>query len=450
MMHTTTFQSVPRAPALPLVGSLPALMAGQFGALDRWQRDLGGLFDVALGPGHFVLVGDAELATEVLIDKAGNFVRSGPFWESLSNLFGNGMLTSEGEVWRERRRMIQPHFHQNGVRAMVDGVARSIDETLAGWKRSCAGGLPWDASQKSAEMTMGITLRVIFGDSVADNRFQEVGQALWYAIDRVALGWVTSNLPPWLPIPGRRRYSASLETIDRLLSEIVRSRREQGQLGEDVLGMLLHIVDRGGLDAAGLRDESVSLFIAGYETTGNSLGWAMWELGESPEISGRLREEADRVLEGGVTPEKVERLEYATQVFKEAMRMYPGSVWVPRQAVSDDTIGGRPVAAGTNVVVSIYNVHNDPRVWDAPRRFDPGRFAPGVELPHRHAWMPFGLGQHMCIGLRLAMLEGPLALARIAQELDIETLPDRRPRMKLSTGLRSADGIWVRMKPRRR
>ncbi|MFV8755690.1 cytochrome P450 [Nannocystaceae bacterium ST9] len=450
--HSISSPILPRAPSWPALGSLPILLREHFGALTRWQREIGSIYELPIGPSKFVLIGDPDAASEVLIDKARNFVRGGPFWKSLANLFGDGMLTSEGELWRERRRLIQPYFHTGAVRNLVAGIDGSIDEVCRGWA-SEPGHARVDAAHRAAQLTMAIGVRVMFNGHIDAAEYKRIADALTFAIDRIALGWVTYNLPPWLPIPGRRRYRRALTEIDRMVLDFAATRRDAKDYDHDVLGMLVSLREQGALDDKGLRDEAVSLFIAGHETTGSTLGFALWELADKPEILAALAHEADEVLgEGRVGPddiEKVERLSYARQTFKEAMRMYPGSLWIPRIALADDSVAGLPIAAGTTVMVSIYDVHNDPRWWDEPRAFRPERHASDATPPrHPHAWLPFGLGRHMCVGQRLALVEGPLALARIAQRFTLSTVPERRPKMKISTGLDSADGIWLDMRPR--
>ncbi len=456
-MTSTTTQtlSLPCAPALPLLGCLPALLRDQFDALDRWQREVGGFYELPLGPSRAIMVADPDIASEILVDRATTFTRGGPFWESLAKVFGDGMLTAEGELWRKRRSLIQPYFHHKTVRSVISNIAASVDEIYDQWAEQFADGAVIDTSHKSSQLTMAVIVRMIFGTRISDADYEYISHTLDYAIDRIAVGWLTYNLPRWLPIPGRARYLEAIAKVDALVANFVERRRASGDWGNDALGMLIHLLEEGGLDHKGLRDETVSLFIAGYETTGNSLGFSFWELADKPAILQRLRAEADEVLgPGGRTPigddiEKIDRLEYAHWVFKESLRMYPGSLWLPRIAQTDEVLAGVHIPAGTTLMISLYSIQNDPRWWDEPRVFRPERHAPDATPPrHRHALMPFGLGRHMCVGQRLAMVEGPLALARLAQRFDLETIPGRVPKMKISTGLGSVDGIWLKIHPR--
>ncbi len=446
--------SLPRPPALPLIGALPTLLRQQFTALDRWQRELGGIFEVPLGPNSFVFITSPEIAGEMLIDKGRNFVRGGPAWESLSTVFGDGIIASEGERWRDMRRAFQPYFHVDALRNLTIAMAESVDEVCALWKDQIKSQPEFNLEHKISQLTMAVILRVMLGVRISDQWYERASESLQLAIDRVALGWLTSKLPRWVPLPGRARYREALLDIDRMVAEFAEQRRTSRRFDDDVLGMLVMLLEQGRLDTVGLRDQTVSIFIAGYETTANTLGFTLWELASRPELLARVRDEADRVLGPADGPpvgdfDRIMSLELCTQVFREGLRMYPGAIWLPRFALTDDTLGGMSIPAGTTTVVSVYNVQNDPELWDSPREFRPERFAEGAEpLRHRHAWMPFGLGQHMCIGQRLALAEGTLAIARLAQRFDFEPLAGRAPRMKMSTALTTYDGIWVRMRSR--
>ncbi|MFV8755691.1 cytochrome P450 [Nannocystaceae bacterium ST9] len=440
-------QTLPRPRALPFVGALPTLLTQQFAALDRWQRELGGVIEVPFGPTSFVLLTEADVAHEMLVDKARNFVRGGPAWDSLATVFGNGLVGSEGELWRERRRMIQPHLHHDAIRQLISSMSSAIDEVCELWSKRARSDRPIDLQHEVAQITMAVILRVLFGTHMSDDDYQRAAVSLRHAVDSIAVGWLTFKLPAWVPVPGRDRFRRAIADVDRMVSELAEQRRASKRYTDDLLGILVGLHEQGALDAKGLRDEAVSLFVAGYETTANTLGFAFWELAKRPELCAELRSEAASLPSSeAIDLASVAQLTRADQVFRESLRMYPGALWLPRIALEDDTLGGLPIRKGTTAVVSLYSVHRDPKAWDQPDQFRPERH---TRANHdRHAWMPFGLGQHMCVGQRLALAEGPLILARLAQRFDYEALADRSPKMRMSTALKSANGIWVRSNPR--
>jgi cytochrome P450 len=449
-LHSTTLDTGKTRP-LVRVGGLPRvegsgpfgvfseLMRDQFGALRRWQRDYGGVFELRMGPASFVIAADANTASEMLIDGANTFVRGGALYAPMQPLFGdNSMLTSEGEVWRARRRGAQPQFRQRAVAAMSERVEQTIDSLLT----ELTPG-PRDMYEFSGRVSMSVGLAVMFGHDLNRSSFDVLGSAIDYAIGRIGFGWVADQLPRWIPIPGRRRHRRELATIDRVVYELIDARCRSGHYGDDLLGMLLHMASDDTMTRAEVRNEAVALVVAGYETTANAIGWALLELARAPDMLARVRTEADAAV--GV-PHSPKSLAYTRQVFMESLRMYPSGIWLPRNATDDASLAGYPIASGTAVLCSPYLVHHDPHAWDEPERFDPERFVEGSGQPRsRHAFMPFGLGQHMCVGQHLAMLEGPMALARIVQRWDLATISGREAMPKISTTMDAKNGIWLKL-----
>jgi cytochrome P450 len=434
---------LPRVAGHGPLGILSELMRDEFGALRRWQRDYGGVFEVRIGPAAFVIAADANAAAEMLIEGSNTFVRGGAMYAPMNAVFGDSsMVTTEGDVWRARRRGAQPQFRQRAIAAMSERINRTLDEILTE-----LGPGERDMYGFSARVSMSVVLSVMFGHGLSRPGFAELGSAVDYAIGQIGVGWVADQLPRWLPIPGRRRFRREMAIIDRKIHEMITERRASGQLGDDMLGMLLHMAEGDAMSTVDVRNECVALIVAGYETTANTMGWALLELARCSDMLARVRSEADAELATGV-PQSPRSLAYTRMVFMEALRMYPSVIWLPRNAAEDTTLGGYPVAAGTAVVCSPYLVHHDPHAWDEPERFDPERFAEGSKQPrNRHAFVPFGLGQHMCIGQHLAMLEGPLVLARIAQRWDLTTTA-RVPAQRISTSMKTKGGIWLELSPR--
>lgn len=435
---------MPKVSGVPVLGALPELLRDQFAALLRWQRDYGGVFQLDLGTANFVVAADANAAAEMLIERHRSFTRGGPLYEPMRGVLGDSMVTTEGEAWRMRRRAAQPRFRQQAIAMM----SARIDKTLTELVDPLEPG-PRDVDALTGRVAMTIALRVMFSEISEPQRLAVLADAIDLAIGRIGLGWASTRLPRWLPLPGRRRYRRALATIDENVAWLVERRRATGEYGDDFLGMLLRMVDDGALPAEGLRNEAVSLIAAGYETTATAMAWSLYELARNPEIRARARAEADALAD--TVLHQPAQLQFITQVFKETLRKYPSAIWVPRHAAEDSELAGYPIEAGTAVLCSTYLVHHDPHAWDQPERFDPERFAEGSSQPrNRFAYMPFGLGPHMCVGLHLAMLEGPLAIARLLQRFEIAPLPGREPKPRISTTLSTKDGIWLQLTPRTR
>lgn len=430
---------MPKVKGAPVVGALPELLRDQFAALRRWQQEYGGVFELDVGAASFVLAADANAAAEMMIERHRSFVRDGALYEPMRNMLGHSLVTAEGDTWRTRRRAVQPHFRQQAVATMTERIEQTLSELIEPLR---AG--PCDVEDLTGRITMTVAMRVMFGETGEQSWYAALSEAVDLALARIALGWASSRLPRWLPLPGRRRYRRALATIDQTVGWLVERRRATGEYGDDLLGMLLRMVDDGALPAESIRDEAVTLIAAGYETTATGIAWSLYELARHPDMLARARDEADALAFG--EHRDAHHLRFTTQVFKEALRMYPSTIWVPRHTAEDSELVGYPIKAGTSVLCSPYLVHHDPHAWDDPERFDPGRFAEGSNQPrNRFAFMPFGLGPHMCVGLHLAMLEGPLAVARILQRWNLAPIPGREPILKISTTLSTKDGIWLEL-----
>jgi cytochrome P450 len=432
---------MPKVEGVPVLGALPELLRDQFEALRRWQRDYGGVFQLSVGAANFVVAADANAAAEMLIERHRSFPRGGALYEPMRGVLGHSIVTTEGDEWRTRRRALTPGFRQQAIAMMTERIQSTLTEIL---EPLPAGKC--DIDELSGRLTMSIALRVMFGEMREPERFAALAHAVDLALARIGLGWVSSRLPRWFPLPGRARYRRALVTIDENVNWLVARRRATGEFGDDFLGMFLRMVEDQVLPPEGLRDELVTLIAAGYETTATGIAWSLYELARQPELLARARAEADALARGELDPSQ---LQYTTQVFKEALRMYPSTIWLPRHTAEDSELAGYPLKAGTAVLCSTYLVHHDPHAWDDPERFDPERFAEGSSQPrNRFAFMPFGLGPHMCVGLHLALFEGPLVIARLLQRWDIAPIPGREPIPKISTTLSTKDGIWLNFTPR--
>ena len=385
-----------------------------------------------------------QLAQQVLVDHASVFVRGGMFYEPVRMLVGEGLPAAEGLAWRRQRRMMQRHFHNSVVARLTEQIANTVDTSLRRWAER-SQGRPVDIEPLTAELAMSVTIAVIFGDAIQAERTERLRDALGVAVDQFARAWLTNGLPPWLPLPTRRRFATTLEIIDEEILAIIEERRRCGELGDDLLSLMLGAPDSEMSDRL-LRDELVSLFVGGYETTSTALSWGLAELARRPEVFRRLRAEAQAKLgPGRPSAEAIRELVYARQVFDETLRVYPPAIWTPRMAARDIELDGHPIEAGQTVMISIYNIHHHPEQWDAPARFDPERFAPGAtRTRHRLAFMPYGAGKHTCIGKALANLEGTLALAEIARRFDLELA--EVPELRLSTTIRSKRGIHITLR----
>lgn len=443
----------PKVSGYPVVGALPGLIKGQFDFLESARRRHGDVYELDLGFTQATVLCHPRHAQHILLDNARNYTKGGPLWDSIRTFLGNGLPVSEGEFWKRQRRMMQPAFHHQRLAALTGRMVEAIDECLEGWEPAARSGEPLDVAQAFVRMTMHVLVRTVFGGSVEPAEAQQVGRSLTYIIDYMLQATVTGSLPAWVPVPGRKRYHEELRRVDEIVARVLARGRQGGQDQATIISLLLDAVDSESgerMTDGQLRDEAVSLFAAGYETTSVAMSWAYHFLTRDPQVAGRLQAEVDQVL-GQRAPglEDLDALGYTRGVLQEALRLYSPTYWLPRTAVEDDTVDGYHVPAGRMVGVLSHLLHRHPEVWSEPSKFDPERYTPErSEGRHKLAWVPFGAGQRQCIGKEFALMEGQLILARIAQRYQVSAVPGREARLHLGTTLRAKNGVWVSLAPR--
>lgn len=440
---------LPVTKGYPIVGSLPGLLADPFRFLDQARSVYGDIYRLDLGFTKVIVLGHPRHAQHVFIDQAAKYTRGGVFWDTLRSIFGNGLITSEGQFWLRQRRMMQPHFHRRRLAGLTSSLVRAIEESLSTWPRQLASDPPFDLAPACNELTMRLTMRALFGETLSLETAAEVSGALSYVLDYILRAFVTKSLPSMIPVPGRKKYERAIAKIDENMLAIIDSCRRQNEPADHLLAMLIDAVDDETNDRMTnqqLRDEVTTLFVAGFETTAVSLSWTFECLARRQDIQRRLHAEVDEVLgDRPPTFDDLPRLPYARRVLQEAMRLYPPAWQLPRIAVRDDVIDGYPIPAGTTVVCLIYAYHRHPGEWPNPEVFDPERFNPDCsDNRHNFAYMPFGAGQRLCLGRDLVLLEGPLAIAMIAQRFCVHPA-SRRPVPSMTSTLRPKGGVLVRL-----
>lgn len=445
---------------LPLVRAYTGLQLVrdplQFLKAQRAQK--GDIYTLDLGLLKLVMLHHPDQVQRVLIDKAPNYSKAGPMWDSIRTLLGNGLPVSEGSFWKQQRRMMQPHFHRAKLAALTDLMVSAIDDSLQEWDRLAEKQTPFNVEGSTAAITMQVIVRTMFGTGLSAEQTAKVNHLFPYMVDFLFKGLLTQSLPSWLPIPGKRQYRNAIAELDKIVLALVEQKRQEvaqnpDNASPDLLSTLIQMMDPEEghkMSDQQLRDEAVSLFLAGYETTSTALSWGLYELTRRPDVVAKLQAEVDQQLQGRKpTFADLRGLPYTKMVLQELMRLYPPVWWMSRTAVQADEIDGFQVKAGSEVVPLTYLVHRHPDFWPDPERFDPERFTPEACAQRHHcAWIPFGMGQRQCIGKEFAMMEGQLILAQLLQRFDVSAVSSRPAIPKATTVLKSRNGIWLKLSKR--
>jgi cytochrome P450 len=400
-----------------------------------------------------------EHAEHVLAVNQDNYVKAFSY-RPLRALMGNGLLTSEGEMWRKHRRLIQPVFSRREVTGFGPQMTASARHLAARWAGLAEGSLVNVAREMSA-LTLEIVGQALFGADLTGDASQ-LGRAIG-AGQRVAV--VTSFLPiGWGPASSRmvraaaRRLGGASEGVEGLAVRLIAARRAAGEPAAapgDLLDVLLRARDGEGapLTDGEIRDEVATFMLAGHETTANTLAWSLALLSAYPAARERLEEELTAVL-GDRDPDAadVARLPWATAVVSEALRLYPPAWTIERDALADDDVAGTPVPAGSTVAIAPYLLHRNPAFWPDPAGFDPRRFLPGgagdTGARHRYAFIPFGGGRRACVGASFAELETVLVLATIARRFRLELTTRGMPAPVAQVTLRPGRNLPMRLRHR--
>ena len=446
-MSANASRAAPRVPGRLLTGVMPEFTRDSLAFVLKVAREYG---DVARARFLYVdayFVSRPDLIERVLVAENRNFIKPRSFRTPFfSRIVGQGLLTSEGDFWRRQRRLAQPAFHRDRISAYADEMTDSAERLIAGWRDAETRDLHEDMQR----LTMEIVTRTLFSAQLDDAD----AKVIWEALAEIArpfsrqatLKWIADNR---LPTRAHRRYFRNVARLDEVVYRIITARRASGEDRGDLLSMLLAARDEGGgrMSDLQLRDEVMTLFLAGQETTALALTWAWHLLAENPEAEASLHAELDDVLEDGrgARFDDLPRLRFAEAVVKESMRLYPPAWGVGREAARACEVGGYRIPRGAQVFMMTYAVQRDARFFREPESFRPERWTNGEthDLP-KFAYFPFGGGPRLCIGNSFAMTETVISLATIARRFRFRHAPGRAAVSPLpAMSLRLRDGLKV-------
>lgn len=424
-----------------LFGNVAEFRKDRLGFLERCAREYGDCVGIRLGPFRVMVVNHPDLVEDVLVTQNRRFIKHFALRMAKPTL-GNGLLTSEGDFWRKQRKLAQPAFHRERIAAYASVMVDSTERMLQSW----ADGQTRDVQDDMMRLTLEIVAKTLFDADVtaasadASIAMETLLRSFTERINNMF------RLPMSFPTPANLRFKRAARRLDDLLFSVITERRATGEDRGDLLSMLLQARDEDDgtrMTDRQLRDETMTLFMAGHETTANTLAWTWYLLANHPEAEARLHAELDDVLgDRPPTFNDLSRLTYADMVITEALRFYP-TVWlVGREAIEPCEVGGYPVPVGTTIYMSQWVLHRDARYFDDPESFRPERWADGLakRLP-RYAYFPFGGGPRICIGNSFALMESVLLLATIARRFRLRLAPDASVTLMPTMTLRPDGGI---------
>ena len=437
----TVAKSPPGPPGRWLTGHLPDIRRDMLGFFTRLAREHGDVAAFRMGPRPAVLISHPDAIEEVLLTQNRNFTKH-YVMQILRPVLGNGLLTSEGDFWLRQRKLIQPAFGKQRVEAYGAIMVEHTERQMAEWR----DGQEVDLHHEMMRLALSIVAKALL-DVDLTSQYTDVGRCLDFLMEDFSYRFENVfSIPMWFPTPWNRRAQRSIHRLFEIIEEIIRQRRAAGADRGDLLSILVQArdeADGSGMTDRQVRDEVMTLFLAGHETTANALSWTWYLLAGHPEVETKLRAELRDVL--GDRPPAVAdlpRLRYAEQVVTEAMRLYPPAYAFGRRAIDACTIAGYPFPAGQTFIMSQWVVHRDPRFWDRSDAFLPERWADEKtkQLP-KYAYFPFGGGPRVCIGNNFAMIEATLILATIARKFRFALAPGQTIRPWPSITLRPAGGM---------
>lgn len=396
---------------------------------------------------EFLVSRDPAFFKHILVTNNKNY-KKGSSSKMLNPVLGNGLVTSEGDFWLRQRRLVQPAFHRERLQELfvtMGNITASFLEEMETFRGKSAV----DIDAKMMGITADIALKTLFGNISNEDKMQiyhQVNRTQKYLVTRVRRPY---RIPLMVVNGEKSRFKTDLAYFNKLVFEFIHQRHSMEEKPNDLLQLLLDSLDEetgARMNDQQIRDEAITMFAAGHETSATGLSWLLLELARQPEIVSKIRQEAE-IFDYVPSFDQLLKLPYTRQVIEEGMRLYPPAWTMTREALTNDSVDNQSIPKGISVFMSIYELHRNPNIWDKPLVFNPENFSPeNVKNRDKFSYLPFGAGPRLCIGQQFAMMEMQLILAALIKRFDFEIDPGHHVGVYPQIVLKSTNGIKLFVK----
>lgn len=441
-----------------LIGVLPEIRADRIQFLVDAQRNFGDVIRVDFGVGIGIAIFHPDGVKRVMQDNQKNYTKETPAFVSMKPIVGNGLFSSNGDFWLRQRRLMQPTFHREKINTLCDMIAQQTGVFLDNLESPVKNQQAVNISHEMMVLTLGITTQALF-DLQLEDVDGNLGEMMLTLMGDTIFRFEFPFYPPvWFPTIRNQQLKTAIKHLDKIVYGIFDERRKYTGPKNNLLDMMMAAQLEESEVTGGeprmmtdkqLRDEVVTLMLAGHETTTVNMCWTLYLLSQHPEVEARLRREVDEVLDGRApTLEDLPKLEYTRMVRDESMRLYPPAWLTERHTVADDEISGYHIPAGSRLALTQYVTHRHPDFWENPDTFEPERFSTERSKDrHEFAFFPFAGGGRQCLGKNLALLETQIILAMLIQRYHFEVEPGTKVIREPQLAMRIKDGLFMRLRP---
>jgi cytochrome P450 len=450
------FTPSPGPSPLELLRSARIAQSNTLQFLTDLNRDYGDFVQIASGPLNLIFLNHPRHVQHILLDNHHNYGKDTFQYRQLSRITGNGLLVSDPPYWLHQRRLIQPAFSRPRIQEWIPLISTSVQSLLDRWEQSSAAQAPLDVDQEMMRLALEIVGKALFSLDLSKDA-QELTQSVMIALDHIVMSVRQPfSMPEFVPTPENIRFRRAIERLDQVIEQLIEERLSVDNHTHpplDLMGMFLSARDPEtgqGMNVSAIRDEIITLLIAGHETVASALTWTWFLLSQHPQARDRLAAEARQILDPRRLPEPQDynHLVYTRAVFAEALRLYPPAWIITRKALEEDRLDDFRIPRGATVIISPYILHRHSEFWEDPHQFIPERFLVGGKTAaHRFAYIPFGGGPRLCIGNNFAEIEATIILAMISQRYTLEVIDPQQVKMDALVTLRPHAGLPMWIKP---